>query len=107
MGNTSGLDREWRERYSAPMTELTAHHAELERRGSLDARLHTAMARHDPERRAILEDHLGARPDGLTGREAWDLAAAELIEEHGPDLQPTQAEPYTTPDLDADVGIDL
>ncbi len=101
------LDREWRERYSAPMTELTAHHAELERRGTLDARLDAAVARHDPERRALLEDHLGARPDGLTGREAWDLAAAELIQEHGRDLQPPEGAPNIAPDLDPDIGIDF
>ena len=90
-----------------PITELTAHHAQLERRGALNARLNAAIARHDPERRATLEDHLGARPDSLAGREAWDVAAAELIQEHGLDLKPPDAAPDIGRDLDPDIGPDL
>ncbi|MCA1699330.1 MAG: hypothetical protein LC790_10725, partial [Actinobacteria bacterium] len=68
---------QWLEQNGAALAELCASERELIRRREADYDRAIQEARIDPPDH--LREHLGERPEGLAGREAWDEAAAALL----------------------------
>ena len=106
----------WLEQNGAALAELCAAERELIRRREADYDRAIREARIDPPEQ--IREHLGERPENISGREAWDDAAAALLDyEHrfgelpGPDepatLRQARAWRSLQPLLDPDRAAEL